>query len=154
MTGFVYVIQSKTGGPVKVGYSGNPELRLTQLQNAHHDELAVMRTFAGSHFDESALHERIADHSIRGEWYADHPDIWEVFESVRAATAIRRVQQKAAAAVEAGIEGAARAAVAGDWRHPLDREKVDAIFREAASDVADALDELLATVLQDARAAA
>jgi len=83
-----------------------------------------------------------------------HPDIWEVFESVRAATAIRRVQQQAAAALEAEIEGAARAAAAGEWRHPIDREKVYAIFREAAADVADALDVLLATVLQDARAAA
>lgn len=71
MTGFVYFIQARGGGPIKIGYSANPEKRLAALQTASPYDLAILAIRPGSRDDEAALHDRLSAHRLRGDWFED-----------------------------------------------------------------------------------
>lgn len=66
----VYMIQGESRfGPVKIGYSGDPEFRLGQIQISHWEELNIIRMFEGAEPEEKMLHLRFSDLYIRGEWH-------------------------------------------------------------------------------------
>jgi hypothetical protein len=71
---FVYVIGTK-GGPVKIGYSNNPEFRLHQIQTGQPMRVSVLRTFAvpskrmGNSI-ETRCFELLRERRMNGEWYA------------------------------------------------------------------------------------
>lgn len=71
MTGSVYAIGEKPGGPVKIGYAASPAQRLAELQTGNHLDLRVLASFPGTLEDEAALHRRFAILRIRGEWFMD-----------------------------------------------------------------------------------
>lgn len=65
----VYLIRAGEHGPVKIGYSDEPEVRLGQLQISHWETLRIIRQFEGGPAEETALHDRFQELHIRGEWH-------------------------------------------------------------------------------------
>lgn len=79
--GTIYVIGAPDGLPVKVGYTeADPYQRLASLQTGSFRPLEVLAQAPGSYWDEMRLHERLAAHRVRGEW----------FERTEAAEAVTR----------------------------------------------------------------
>lgn len=68
---WVYFIQAKTGGPVKIGWAVNVDERLATLQTGNPATLHVLGVCAGDVALEAEIHRRLAEHRIRGEWF--HP---------------------------------------------------------------------------------
>jgi hypothetical protein len=64
----VYLIGSESG-VVKIGYSADPDRRLSVLQSGSHLALNVLATFEGGRELESRLHDWFNAHRIRGEWF-------------------------------------------------------------------------------------
>lgn len=69
-TGFVYFIQkSNIEGPVKIGYSVNPESRLKQLQTSHDENLYLLKSIPGNSSLEKQYHGKYQESRINGEWF-------------------------------------------------------------------------------------
>lgn len=66
----VYMIRAGENGPVKIGHSQFPDIRLGQLQISHWERLSIIRLFEGGETEEAVLHARFADLHIRGEWHS------------------------------------------------------------------------------------
>jgi hypothetical protein len=71
---FVYVIAAGPQGPVKVGFSADPDRRLRQLQTGHPERLEI---FHRQGFDaaraplmEKLVHKLMAPKRCQGEWFA------------------------------------------------------------------------------------
>lgn len=75
MSGFVYCIGECVGGPVKVGYSKRPELRLTKIRADNVSAMRLLGVIPGDRAVEADLHERFALLHIRGEWFEDRNGI-------------------------------------------------------------------------------
>ncbi len=73
----LYAIQAESG-PIKLGISVHPQSRLSQLQTASHEPLALIATTRGTEADEAALHSLFAESRLRGEWFADSPHLRKV----------------------------------------------------------------------------
>jgi hypothetical protein len=69
--GYVYFVQGVDGGPIKIGWTQNPEQRLEQLQAATHEELRLLDYVLGDRRVERALHDLLSDYRVRGEWFDD-----------------------------------------------------------------------------------
>ena len=54
---------------VKIGYGGDPESRLSQLQVGNPDELNIMVCFPGGQAEEDRLHSFFRSFRVRGEWF-------------------------------------------------------------------------------------
>ena len=66
----VYIIQAVPSMAVKIGIAVDTDKRLASLQTANHEELIVIKVFAGGGAKlESELHQRFKHLSIRGEWF-------------------------------------------------------------------------------------
>lgn len=66
----VYMIQAGENGPVKIGYSAEPDRRLMELQVAHWTTLTLVRLLEGGEADEGALHSRFNHLRLRGDWHS------------------------------------------------------------------------------------
>lgn len=71
----VYFIQEGLGGPIKIGVTGNPKVRRSGLQIGNPTRLHLLDAFPAQPEVEQYLHERLARHHIRGEWFRPHDDI-------------------------------------------------------------------------------
>src|SRR5438067_407003 len=69
MVEIVYFIQSKNGGPIKIGLSRRPVKRLKSLQIGRHDELQIVAQAQGTLADERGLHSKFAKYRLQGEWF-------------------------------------------------------------------------------------
>lgn len=69
--GYVYFVQAADGGPIKIGWTENPERRVEQLQASTHQELRLLDYILGDRRVERALHDLLADYRVRGEWFDD-----------------------------------------------------------------------------------
>jgi hypothetical protein len=74
---FVYFIQEKAGGPIKIGFSGNPLKRLAEIQTGYPRELMLLGTMPGGRREERDLHRRFGRFKTFGEWFQDDPVIVE-----------------------------------------------------------------------------
>jgi hypothetical protein len=81
--GYVYFIQGETGGPVKIGYSDDVSKRLKGLQTGHPDNLIILFAYPGSQNDEKAIHERLNNHRLRGEWFRPDNELFLVIEEYK-----------------------------------------------------------------------
>lgn len=76
MRGFVYFIQAGDDGPIKVGYTTHPEVRLARLQVGNPETLYLRAAIrVKERAVEVALHATFARHRIRGEWFHPHADL-------------------------------------------------------------------------------
>lgn len=71
----VYFIQAVDGGPIKIGSSGNPDMRLSDLQVANPKVLRILATMPGGTPQEWALHEQFKKYRVQGEWFTPAPEI-------------------------------------------------------------------------------
>lgn len=73
MESFVYVIASDPQGPVKIGYSADPQKRLAQLQTGHADRLHLYHaepfTPDRAPLFEKIIHKTVNHHRRTGEWF-------------------------------------------------------------------------------------
>lgn len=76
---WVYFIQRGDDGPIKVGYTTHPEVRLARLQIANPETLYLRAAVrVRERAVEVALHKTFARHHIRGEWFHPHSDLLDV----------------------------------------------------------------------------
>jgi len=80
--GYVYFIQGVNGGPIKIGYSLNPERRARDLETA--DRLIVLACFPGDRYTEHKLHHRFSGLRLNGEWFRPGSELLEFIEEVKA----------------------------------------------------------------------
>jgi uncharacterized protein YozE (UPF0346 family) len=76
--GTIYFFECETTREIKIGItSGRVEKRMATVQTARGHKLSVLATIPGTTKFERALHERFAQHRLKGEWFRPHPDILE-----------------------------------------------------------------------------
>lgn len=73
MSTYIYVIAARLEGPVKIGFSANPERRLRQLQTGHAEALILHHTQAfepkRAKLIERIIHKTIKHLRCHGEWF-------------------------------------------------------------------------------------
>ncbi|NOG73758.1 GIY-YIG nuclease family protein [Roseicella sp. DB1501] len=83
--GFVYIIGASQDGPFKIGYSGSPLKRVSELQSSNPNKLNLfylMKTgLVASRAVEREIHSHFSNCKIRGEWY--DVSIQEVIDVLR-----------------------------------------------------------------------
>lgn len=67
--GRIYFIQAGLGGPIKIGYSLDPDHRLLQLQTGNSHQLRILLVIEGDKDHEAILHQRFAYLRTEGEWF-------------------------------------------------------------------------------------
>jgi hypothetical protein len=65
----VYFIRAGDTGPVKIGWTGNVEVRRKNLQGNHVEPLHLLRVIEGSRQRERWLHRHFAALRLTGEWF-------------------------------------------------------------------------------------
>jgi hypothetical protein len=69
----IYFIRNERSGAIKIGYSGDPRKRLSQLKISSPDPLVLIGTIFGGRKEERQLHAYFQDYHLRGEWYEGDP---------------------------------------------------------------------------------
>jgi hypothetical protein len=67
--GWVYVIEARKGGPIKIGWARDPEKRLRQLQTAHAEQLTLLAVIPGTRCLEQEIHRKLIFARRGGEWF-------------------------------------------------------------------------------------
>jgi hypothetical protein len=67
--GYIYFVQGKSGGAIKIGYTEFPEAQLQLLQTGYPDILTVLLLMSGSRGDKDKILERFASSRLNGEWF-------------------------------------------------------------------------------------
>lgn len=82
---WVYFIECGEGGPIKIGIAQSVYSRMAALQSAnpHPLECLVAVERIEARFLEEALHERFAEHHIRGEWFRPAPELVALIDAFR-----------------------------------------------------------------------
>jgi hypothetical protein len=80
---FVYFFQAETGGPIKIGLSGNPNNRLASVQTGHPTKLRMLSVVEGGSKTERELHSRFAHLRLEGEWFAPAEELIEFIRRSR-----------------------------------------------------------------------
>lgn len=73
--GYVYFIQRGNDGPVKIGFSRNPRVRIRKLQEASGDRLRCLCVAPGTFELERRTHLALHHHRIAREWFHPAPDV-------------------------------------------------------------------------------
>lgn len=83
----VYFVQSKDGGPIKIGRSANLEVRLQSLQRSHSNKLTILNTITCIDKKEAIkiegdLHKKFYKYRSHGEWYEPCQELIELIERI------------------------------------------------------------------------
>lgn len=140
--GYVYFIRG--GDLVKIGWSTNPRLRLSQLQTASAERLRMVCAMPGSREDERALHVQFATLRVRGEWFRACPGLLAAAPWI-CARALERVEEAGANEAQRWVD-AMRACLAVMDSAPGDLVEMQVVVvkRALAGKVRDALDSAIA----------
>ena len=65
----IYFIQAGKNGPIKIGQSNDPEVRLKNFQTGHYEELNLLFTITSDKLSDRDIHEILYEYRIRGEWF-------------------------------------------------------------------------------------
>lgn len=68
-TGYIYMITCEGTSRIKIGYSGNPEKRLSELKTGAPGKLAIVRTWMAHQTEEGLAHKALAVHRRHLEWF-------------------------------------------------------------------------------------
>lgn len=83
MTEVVYFARIGEDGPIKIGITScSPDYRISALQGACPWPVLLMGTVPGDRQREIFLHRLLADHRMRGEWFAPHPTVVETVSAI------------------------------------------------------------------------
>ena len=66
---YLYVIQQGTDGPFKVGLANDPLIRVATLQQGNPLPLRLVTFVPCRRRVEASLHNHLAEHRLRGEWF-------------------------------------------------------------------------------------
>lgn len=80
---FVYFIQKGEGGPIKIGKSSTPKVRLQNLQVGSEAPLKILCLFEGSETLEQDLHRKFSHLAMSGEWFIPGQEIYDFMERIR-----------------------------------------------------------------------
>ena len=69
LKGYVYFIQGKCGGAIKIGYSVSPQKRIKELQTGYPDTLTILLMIPGNESIEHALQRQFEGSKLKGEWF-------------------------------------------------------------------------------------
>jgi len=75
MAGFIYIVRAGEDGPVKIGYSADPDRRISKIQTDCPHRLSVLATGDADRYPEKQLHARFASARTVGEWFNPIPEI-------------------------------------------------------------------------------
>lgn len=81
-TEYVYFIQQGDNGPIKIGYSAEPEKRLQTLSTASPYPLRILKTTEGGKSLEQTLHQRFAEFQLEGEWFAPDDELLDFINEI------------------------------------------------------------------------
>jgi len=73
----VYFVQSRLGGPIKIGLTTEPKQRLKQLQNGSPIPLQILGALRGDAKVEAAIHERFRKLRLHDEWFEPSMELVE-----------------------------------------------------------------------------
>ena len=79
-------------GPIKIGYSVDPESRLRSLQSGSPVKLAILAVEQGGASREAAYHEQFAADRLHGEWFKRTPALTKLI-----ARLTKQIDRRAAA---------------------------------------------------------
>lgn len=68
---------------IKIGWTRDIAGRLRNMQTATSSDLELLFNLPGSRAHEMALHERLKDHRVRGEWFFDCPAVRSCIEALK-----------------------------------------------------------------------
>lgn len=71
------------GSRVKIGYSSDPEKRLTELQVGNPDRLTILATLDGGAVLENTIHAAFARDRLDGEWFRISRELLELINEIR-----------------------------------------------------------------------
>ena len=85
--GTIYYIRCSETNFIKIGYTrGNPLSRMASLQTGTPSKLAIMAVHPGTMDMERKIHEKLAAHRVRGEWFDDSDEVFDHLAQVIATT--------------------------------------------------------------------
>ena len=105
----IYFIKATVSQAIKIGYSANPEKRLSELQTGNPDKLLLLGTIRGNVDVEAQLHAQFVQHRLEGEWFSG--DVIEKVLDLIAADKERRRQIRRKTMTEPTGDGNNRADV-------------------------------------------
>jgi hypothetical protein len=82
-TTYVYFIQEKAGGPIKIGFSKDPQKRLSEIQTGYPRELMILAIMPGGRVQEREIHRRFGMNRMFGEWFKDDEKLMKFVLEVR-----------------------------------------------------------------------
>ena len=65
----IYLIADLEQMVCKIGYAGNPNHRIKQLQTGNANELILMQVIPGDKPKETELHNKFKEFRLKGEWF-------------------------------------------------------------------------------------
>jgi len=68
---YIYIIQAKNGGPIKIGIAINPRMRLKELQIGNPNELQIIKLIEGGIKEERELHRKFKKYQLINEWFKE-----------------------------------------------------------------------------------
>ncbi len=74
-SGGVYFIRQGEEGPIKIGQTRNVRARMQSLQTGSPYPLLLLALLPGAAREEAELHDRVAAHSLTGEWFKPEPEL-------------------------------------------------------------------------------
>jgi hypothetical protein len=83
--GWVYFIGAPFVQRIKIGWALNPKARYDQIRLMSPVPIFLLTGRRGTPTDERALHTRLRDYRVYGEWFSFEGSVIEVFEEVRTA---------------------------------------------------------------------
>lgn len=84
--GFVYAVQAKNGGAIKIGFSTDQtaSARLESLQTGNPEKLVLLASAEASMAHERRAHALLASQRVGGEWFRDGPLLRQFISMLRA----------------------------------------------------------------------
>lgn len=81
--GLIYFVKPKgLKGPIKIGYSDNPAVRLSCMQGSSPWPLEIIGTIPGTIEDERFLHRCFPQLHSHGEWFKWSPDLARTIKQI------------------------------------------------------------------------
>ena len=68
---YIYIIQAKNGGPIKIGIAIHPRMRLKDLQIGNPNELQIIKLIEGGIKEERELHRKFKKYQLTNEWFRE-----------------------------------------------------------------------------------
>ena len=79
----IYFVKCAATQLVKIGYSATPDKRFAQLCVGSASPLVLLGVIEGGQDKEREIHQRFAEHRVRGEWFALNAALQSVIDTAR-----------------------------------------------------------------------